>query len=156
MYWDDPSIAGFASRAGWAGGDLALAVAIALATSSNDDAYDYRPPFGLPGHFVGLWGVDVDTFTNYDASLMRNPVYNAQAAHDLWAYFGKAWGLFPAYNSGAYRRKAFEAAVAVTQPSPTQYGFGLAGDDLDARGLASMASQGRSSVANLATVVGRL
>ena len=153
MKWDDPSVAGFARQAGWQGGDVALATAVALATSAGDDAYEYAAPFHLPGLFVGLWGVDVETFPEFDASLMRNPVYNAEAAHSIWLRLGRSWGWNAAYNSGFYRRFAAEAALATTQTSPAQYGFALGGDDLDSSGLAGLASSGHTSVNGLATVV---
>lgn len=153
MRWDDPSIAGFAYRAGFRSGDQATAVAIALATSGGDDAYEYSPLFGPRHHWVGLWGVDILEFPQFDASLMRNPVYCAEAAYFIWAATGTSWAWSQAFTSGAYKRYAAEGAFATSLPSATQYGFAVAGDDLDSRGLSGLASTGHSAVSALESVV---
>jgi Lysozyme like domain len=153
MRWDDPSIAGFARQAGWAGGDVALATAIALAASGGDDAYEDAPLWGAGQHYVGLWGVDITANPQYDASLMRNPVYSAEAAHTLWLASGRRWDWSPVYRSGAYRHFAAEAAFATTQASPSQSGFALGGDDLDPSGLAHLADDGHTAINGLSTVV---
>ena len=153
MRWDDPSLAGFARQAGWQGGDVNLAVAIILAASGGDDVYDYQVPFAGASHYVGLFGIDVVASPEFDISLMRNPVYNAQAAYTLWLRAGRSFEWSDAFVTGRYRTKSAEAALSTQTTSPTQYGFGLAGEDVDASGLARKAWNGAASVNNLATVV---
>lgn len=153
MRWDDPSLAGFAQRAGWEGGDVNVAVAVILATSGGDDAYGYQPPY-TPGHtYVGLFGIDTGAYPQFDGSLMRNPIYNAEAAFTLWTQAGKSFKWNQAFTSGAYKHFAAEAGLATQVGSPVQYGFALGGDDLDSAGLARQAWAGNTAVGNLATVV---
>lgn len=156
MRWDDGSIVGFARRANFAGGQLDTAIAVALATSGGDDAYEYTPIFGPRHHWVGMWGIDVLAYPQFDASLMRNPVYCAEAAYYLTRLNNQGWVWSQAFTSGAYKRYAAEAVAAETAPSPAQYGFALGGDDLDSSGLAGLAASGHESVSNLSRVVGGL
>jgi len=116
--------ASVASRAGFSGNDLVVAVAIAEAESS------FVPTeTNLAGRVVGLWQVYYDQHLDLvvegkpiDIARLAEPYYNAQAAHMIFVKSG--WGPWDTWwqdagrrtgpGEGAYKAHILEAQEAVT------------------------------------------
>lgn len=120
MRWVPAVVAGFAADAGWRGGDLVTAVAVALATSDGDDAYrDVQWP-GPSVDRRGLFGIDVTvSFPDY-VDRLYDPRENAQRAYVLWRHHGGTFDWSPVYVAGSYVRRLTEAQGAAAAPSRSQ------------------------------------
>lgn len=114
MKWEAPSISRFASDAGFAGRDLHVATAIALACSGGVDTFDCRVGYPGTGRYVGLWGVNVDHWTDYEPGELAVPARAAQVAHELTQRVG-GFGWSAAWRAGSDRRHYAAAATASTR-----------------------------------------
>jgi len=94
-------IAGYARRAGFAGNDLNIAIAVAEAESGGRVGA-YNP--GGPGdveNSCGLWQINVLAHGQYDRNkLLNDAAYNAMAAFAVWKSSG--WNAWGAYSNGSY------------------------------------------------------
>jgi hypothetical protein len=86
--WDATEIARFARGAGFAGEHVTTATAVALATSGGNAAYDFRAGAPGAGHWVGLWGIDVDRWTELADHDLHVPQHAATAAYGLTSATG--------------------------------------------------------------------
>jgi Lysozyme like domain len=87
--------------------DPRTAAAIAMAESGgNPLAQNINPP---RERSFGLWQINVLAHRQYDASLLGDPLYNAQAALAL-SKRGTDWSHWGAYTDGSYRQHMGDAA----------------------------------------------
>jgi hypothetical protein len=89
----------YARGAGFDRSDVPTAAAIALATSGGIASYDFHAGAPGVGHYVGLWGIDVDRFLEYADADLHVPQHAAAAAKELHERHD-GWGWAPAYNAG--------------------------------------------------------
>jgi hypothetical protein len=112
-YIDPASIGVYATNAGFAGSDAAVAVAIAMAESSgNASAYNPETAAGAPagkGSF-GLWQIYLNAHPEFAGQNLFDPAVNANAAYSVYAVAGMSFTPWSTYNSGAYN-----AYMPVTQ-----------------------------------------
>lgn len=121
MALSDAQIAGAAKAAGFSGGNLAKAVAIALAESSgNEKAHNAVPP----DNSYGLWQINMlgsmgparrKQFGLKSNEELFNPTTNAKAAYAI-ASGGKNFRPWSTYTSGAYLRYMSRANKASGNP----------------------------------------
>jgi hypothetical protein len=116
-------IAGYARAAGFAGDDLATAVAVALAESSGDT--HARAPSGC---CHGLWQIHARAHNEAITDLW-DPAYNARVAHRIWTRAG-GWGPWEAYTRGLHTRYLPQARTSSTSGSAIQP-VGLLDDIID-------------------------
>lgn len=96
---DPITITGYASRAGFSGGDLAIAVAICYAESGgNPDAIG---DLDL-GVSVGLWQINLAAHPEYTQDELLDPNQNAQAAYMIYSAAGNSFSPWTTFRSGAY------------------------------------------------------
>jgi hypothetical protein len=122
-------IAQVAAAAGFTGGDLVTAVAIALAESNggNPNAYN-KEPQDVPGNFgrsspddglgsYGLWQIYLAAHPEFAGENLLDPQTNANAAYAIYAVAG---GFHPwsTYTSGEYGM--YETAQMLAQVQPQQ------------------------------------
>jgi hypothetical protein len=90
-----------AVTAGFAGNDLAIAVAIAMAESSDnpDAAGDAQY-----GGSYGLWQVNLRWHPEYTAEELEDPQTNANAAYAIYKAAGNSFTPWSTFKSGAYVR----------------------------------------------------
>jgi surface antigen len=94
-------VTSIASQAGFSGGDLQIAVAIAFAESSFDTAATNSDNNGSKDY--GLW--QINSTHGYDSALLlSSPQYNANAAFRIYTQSGRNFTAWTTYNSGAYRQ----------------------------------------------------
>lgn len=101
-------IAGFASRAGFTGNDLNIAVAVALAESrGNPNAHNSTPP----DDSYGLWQINMlgslgpdrrKRFGISSNSQLFDPATNAHAAYMIWQ--GSGWKAWSTFTSEKYKQ----------------------------------------------------
>lgn len=101
-------IGAYASKAGFSGNDLKIAVAVALAESGgNPRAHNAVPP----DDSYGLWQINMlgsmgperrkrFGITSNDA--LFDPEVNARAAHTIWQ--GSGWNAWTTYTRGTYKK----------------------------------------------------
>lgn len=123
MLWAPTAIAGFASRAGWRGDELAIAVALVLAGTAGDDLA--RDMFGSPPVVDrrGLWLVDVVAYPEHAGIGLYDPLANANAAHSLYTAGSRSFDWSPVYRAGSWRDMhdvALEAAKRPTDGQPVE------------------------------------
>jgi Lysozyme like domain len=111
-------IAQYAAAAGFAGGDLVTAVAIALAESNgNPAAYNPETAAGAPAGqgSVGLWQIFLMMHPEFAGEDLTDPQTNANAAYSIYSIAG---GFTPwsTYTSGQYGMYETAAMVAQVQP----------------------------------------
>lgn len=105
-------------QAGWPENLIVTMGAVALAESGGDpNALNARGEYS-----VGLLQVNRRAHPQYPEHLLRQPLYNAQAALEIYRKQGiRAWG---AYTDGRYRRYLSQSQAAYgsqpTQPAPQQ------------------------------------
>lgn len=99
--WSAHQVGKWAAAAGFAGGSLHDAVAVALAASQGADHYKANPS-GMPGHEQrGLFAIRVDHVGGDPAGLLFHPQHNTDAARALFLAHGEDWEWHPAWLSGA-------------------------------------------------------
>lgn len=117
--WAPSSINTFASQAGFTGKAKVLAVAIALAASSGDDAYHYEYAEGTGIQYVGLFGIPAALIPERLIGNLYDPKVNANLAFQLWRSDSGTWDWSPYYASGVWRQFssiARESATATAAP----------------------------------------
>jgi hypothetical protein len=105
------SIRTYASNAGFSGGDLDIAVAIAQAESSGDSNAqgDYmldgklvdKSTSGAVPTSIGLWQIHYTVHPEFDMQSLFDPQYNANAAFSLYTRAG-GFSDWTTYNNGKY------------------------------------------------------
>jgi hypothetical protein len=119
MRWDAHEIARFARRAGFVPPQVVEATAVALATSGGIASYDHQVGAPGVGHYIGLWGIDVDRHQEYADTDLWVPHVNARVAHDLTvAYDGFGWS--PVHQGGHHLRDMPYAGTESTREMATQ------------------------------------
>jgi len=102
MKWEAPSLAHFATDAGFPRSILAGVVACALATSGGHDNYELTAGVPGSGHWKGLWGLNVDRWAEYAELDLYDPRAAAAAAYRLTARTSSLrW--CPAFDSGQWK-----------------------------------------------------
>lgn len=100
------TIAGVASNAGFTGGDLVLAVAIAYGESSgNPNATNTTPP----DNSYGLWQININAHPEYDATSLLDPQTNANAAFAIYSAAGNSFSPWGAFTNGSYQQYVNQA-----------------------------------------------
>jgi soluble lytic murein transglycosylase-like protein len=96
------SIPGYARAAGFSGGDLAIAIAIAFAESSgNPDAVG---DLDL-GRSIGLWQINLAAHPEYTEEELYDPQTNANAAFTIYRQAGNSFRPWTTFNTGAYQAR---------------------------------------------------
>lgn len=123
----DGELAAVVVHAGWTGQDAVIAFAVARAESGG-----VPEQIGFIDHDdLGLFQVNRRYHPEVDRINWRDPVTNAQLAHQIWSSGG--WGLWVTYKNGSYLRflSAAQAAIKAnpggTIPIPTNPGFSIPG-----------------------------
>ncbi|WP_460444659.1 D-alanyl-D-alanine carboxypeptidase family protein [Angustibacter aerolatus] len=108
-----PSIArAAAARAGFTGGDLDIAVAVAGAESSwRSDAIN-RNANGSTDY--GMWQINTVHAGLLAAGNWRTPDDNARMAFAVWSQAGRSWTPWTTFKTGAYRQHLYAAHTATT------------------------------------------
>ena len=88
MKWGAPTIVHYVEHAGFPRSLWAGMTALALATSGGHDNYDVRAGSPGSGHWIGLWGVNVDRWPDLADVDLTDPQANARAAYRLCARTG--------------------------------------------------------------------
>jgi hypothetical protein len=101
-----------AANAGFAGGDLETAIAIALAESGGDPNAIGDTAITTGGS-VGLWQVNLHWHPEYDQLKLHDPQYNANAAYAIYSAAGSDFAPWSTYKSGAYEAHLNTDGVAV-------------------------------------------
>jgi len=110
-------IAGYAQNAGFSGGDLQVAVAIALAESGGDPNVTGDLTI-TPGGSVGLWQINLKAHPQYTAAQLQDPQINANAAYSIYQAAGNSFTPWSTYNppprgTGTYADYIVEAQQGV-------------------------------------------
>jgi hypothetical protein len=114
-----PDLLSLAAGAGFSGGDLDTAVAIALAESGGvPTAYNTEPgakggtPAGQGSY--GLWQIYAKLHPEFDVSQLFDPSYNASAAYSIYVNAGMSFIPWSTYKFGQYL--GFLSAVQAADP----------------------------------------
>jgi hypothetical protein len=100
-------IAQYAAAAGFSGGDLTTAVAIAFAESSgNPQAFN-------PEGSYGLWQIYLQAHPEFAGVDLTDPATNAAAAFQVYRNAGNRFQPWSTFNSGAYTRYMASAQAGV-------------------------------------------
>jgi hypothetical protein len=94
------TIAGYASKAGFTGADLAIAVAIAYAESGG--RADAIGDLDL-GVSVGLWQINLRAHPQYSQDELLDPQINANAAFAIYQAAGESFTPWTTFRSGKYQ-----------------------------------------------------
>jgi len=128
MILSPSQIAQYAAAAGFTGGDLVTAVAIALAESNGGDPNAYNAePQDVPGSYgrtssgdgkgsYGLWQIYLAAHPEFAGANLLDPQTNANAAFSIYAIAG---GFHPwsTYTSGQYGMYETADMLAQVQPA---------------------------------------
>ena len=107
-------LARFARNAGFGRDDVPIAAGLAYATTGGADHYDFVAGAPGVGHYVGLWGVDVDEHRRYRSHDMHDPRVAAAVAFELHQAAGDfEW--CPAFAAGAHRPYVAHAAIEASR-----------------------------------------
>lgn len=114
----DRQIAAAAAGAGFPPGEIATAVAVALAESSgNPNALN---PSGAAGLWQILRSAHPDLFARYR---WNDPNDNARMAYAVWRDAGQSWRPWVAYTTGRHLAYVGRARKAAGNPSATTTGY---------------------------------
>lgn len=119
MRLDAATIANLARAAGFASEDVAIATALAIASSGGHT--HYHRTAGLPGtgDWRGLWAVDVDRVPLATGRDLWEPGEAARVTHELVrAYAGWEWS--PVFVAGAWRPHMEHALTSSSRPTYRQ------------------------------------
>jgi hypothetical protein len=110
-------VASYASKAGFSGSDLDIAVAVAKSESGwNPNAHNAKPP----DDSYGLWQINMlgslgparrKQFGISSNSQLLDPATNARAAHMVW--IGSGWKAWTTYTSGAYKANLVDSGGSI-------------------------------------------
>jgi Lysozyme like domain len=92
-----------ARRTGFSNPSLAAAVAMAESAGDPNAMHIVTDPGpgALPEQSIGLWQINVLAWPAFDATRLRDPTYNAQAAK-LISESPRGWNHWSKYTSGEY------------------------------------------------------
>lgn len=107
---DASQIGQFAIKAGFPANQLVNAIAIALAESGGNIGATHKNTDGSTDR--GLWQIN-SVHTQYNASKLLTPLYNAQAAYGI-SGAGSNWNPWTTYTSGAYTQFLSQAQQGAT------------------------------------------
>jgi hypothetical protein len=111
------SIAGYAQNAGFSGGDLLIATAIAYAESSGNPG-----AVGDNGDSIGLWQINLPNHPEFQGQDLTNPQVNANAAFSIYSAAGNSFSPWTTFKTGAYLQDQYQ--------TPAQNDvYGLSGND---------------------------
>jgi Lysozyme like domain len=102
------TIAGVASNAGFTGGDLVIAVAIAYAESSGNPNIT-----GDNGNSIGLWQINLPNHPEYQGVDLTDPQTNANAAFAIYSAAGNSFTPWTTFKTGAYQANLPQATSDV-------------------------------------------
>jgi hypothetical protein len=88
--------------------------ALAVVTSGGNDNYDVTAGSPGSGHWVGLWGLDVDRWPQYADLDLQHPQTAADVAHELTRHT-KCLDWTPAYAAGWWRPYYGPAKMAMSR-----------------------------------------
>jgi len=107
-----------ARGAGFRGGALVTAIAVAYGASGGVPSYDHATGPGNSTHYRGLWGLDVGEYPLYALCELENPHVAASIAHELCELHG-GWRWNAAWRANAHVPYLETAATAATMfPGP--------------------------------------
>jgi hypothetical protein len=109
-------ISGYASAAGFSGGDLATAIAIALAESSgNPQVVGDQSLAPTKGPSIGLWQINIGSKAHPELASqdLTDPQTNANAAYSIYQAAGYSFRPWSTFTNGAFRAYMSSAAAAV-------------------------------------------
>lgn len=109
----DEQIAGYAVAAGFPPGEIATAVAIALAESSGRTDATNNNSNGTTDR--GVW--QINSIHSEATGDMFNPTDNARAAKMIWAAAGNKWQPWSTHNNGLYLRFMVRGNKAAGNPN---------------------------------------
>lgn len=98
------TIAGVASTAGFTGGDLVIAVAVAYAESSGNPN-----SVGDNGDSIGLWQINLPNHPEYQGVNLTDPQTNANAAFAIYSAAGNSFSPWTTFRNGAYQQNIDQA-----------------------------------------------
>jgi hypothetical protein len=126
-------IAQYAAAAGFTGGDLVTAVAIALAESGGNPSNYNKEPQDVPGNFgrsspddglgsYGLWQIYLAAHPEFAGENLLDPQTNANAAYAIYAVAGgfHPWSTYTSGEYGMYETAQMLAQVQPGAPGPQQ------------------------------------
>lgn len=111
--WGSLKVADFARAAGFSGGSLHDAVALAIAASGGADHYRHNPISAPGAERRGLWAIRVDEVPAEMVADLFDPAVNAGVARALYGLSGATFGWHPTWINGtaAHVRPAVVAHV---------------------------------------------
>lgn len=113
MRWEPYEVARFAAGAGFQGDEQRTAVAVAVATSGGIASYDFTAGAPGAGHWIGLWGIDVDRWPDYATRDLHVPQEAATAAWELCRDHG-GWSWSGEWRAGTHLHHFDAAGAACT------------------------------------------
>jgi hypothetical protein len=111
-------IAEAARAGGFSEAQIPIAVAVALAESGGRT--DARLTSSVEDS-IGLWQINTKAHPQFDKVRLTEAVYNAQAAHSVWA--GSGWGAWTTYTSGKYKSVDTSTVSTSTGTAATTVGL---------------------------------
>lgn len=126
----DAQIAGYAKGAGFPAGEIANAVAVALAESGGRTDANHRNSNGTMDY--GLWQINSIHGSILASGDKFNPADNARMAYQIWKDAGGKWRPWYTFTSGRYRAYVPRGTVASGAPAIGGSGGGAGGTDLSA------------------------
>lgn len=109
-------LAQIAMDAGFFGGEVPVAVAVALASSGGDDSWSYLDWAGKPD-LVGLWAIPATDPDGITALVdVSRPNGNAAAARALYVASDESWAWNVAYSAGRHTPWLRAGARAAISP----------------------------------------
>jgi hypothetical protein len=122
VIWEPWTVARFCRSAEWAGEELVLATAFALAASGGDDAYHHVTH---PGPLVdqrGLFALEASEWVLDPGINLFHPQHNADAARATWVVEGESWAWHPIYRARGWLDQLEVAAWGVANIERPQSG----------------------------------
>lgn len=107
------SIPGYARSAGFPGGDLAVAVAIAYAESGGNPNAVGDVDLGRS---IGLWQINLAAHPEYTEEELYDPQTNANAAFAIYQAAGNSFSPWTTYKTGAYIEQLSRSDVSPLIP----------------------------------------
>lgn len=101
MYPSSDQVRQYAANAGFSEPDLSVAVAIAMAESSDNAQALGDPNLGIS---VGLWQINLKAHPEYTQVELYDPQTNANAAFAIYSAAGNSFSPWSTFNSGAYQQ----------------------------------------------------
>lgn len=143
-------IGAYASKAGFTGNDLRIAVAVALAESGgNPRAHNAVPPDDSYGlwqiNMLGSMGPDRRRrfgITSNDA--LYDPMTNARAAHSIWQDSG--WKAWTTYTSEDYKKHLSATNDPSFLDNVKKFALGIVGGATGNTGLMAVGAEGTTGI----------